>query len=155
MAWMKASLFSIVAVGLAACSSTGTAQNARSDRGAQFFERMDTDGDGLATFAEIRAMRAAMFDRMDEDGDGSLTIDEAQSAQRQMRQGGSQRGNAGRGRGGGQGVAGMDADGDGRITRDEFAANLGMIARLDQDGDQAISRAEFSAAMERMRQRRR
>ena len=138
------------ALGTAGCASTYSAQPSR---GAQFFERMDFDGDGSVSYAEISQMRANAFDRIDSDGDGFLTPDEAEYAQSQMRQRrqGRDRGRAGQR----SGVANLDQDGDGLVSRSEFTSELGMITRIDQNGDGVITRSEFDAAMGRMGRRRR
>lgn len=47
---------------------------------------------------------------------------------------------------GAEGPGGLDADGDGQITREEFSAPMnGHFARMDTDGDGRLSTAELTA----------
>lgn len=117
---------------------------------AMMFDRLDADGDGVITRAEIEAARLARAAEMDADGDGTITREEfvawhaARAAERAERRAGRMFDR----------VAGPDAEGiapeqmlrEGRIDR--------MFARLDTDGDGAISREEFEAGAARMRDRR-
>lgn len=49
------------------------------------YTRMDTDGDGKATEAEVSASEMARFDAMDSNHDGTLTPDERQAGMAAMR----------------------------------------------------------------------
>lgn len=65
------------------------AQDRANARAARMIERMDADGDGLLSAAELASgqggMPAAMFDRLDADGDGAVSKAEAEAAQARMR----------------------------------------------------------------------
>lgn len=64
-----------------------TAMQARAaNRAAMMVERMDSDGDGLISAAEMAAgpNRADMFARMDADGDGAVTQAEVDAAKAKM-----------------------------------------------------------------------
>lgn len=115
---------------------------------AVIFERLDADGDGAVSLAELEAMRAARFAQTDADGDGRLDRDEllARAGHRADRM-----------------IERLDSDGDGAITAEEFAAARAgrggpdparVIARFDTDGDGALTRAEFDAGLARMREHR-
>lgn len=106
-----------------------------------FFERMDVDGDGKVTTAEIAAAQKAQFATFDTDGDGFLSKDEMLAAGNER----AQKRIADR-------VEHMmkrgDTDGDGKISLAEAEQNPRMermMARLDTDGDGAISTEEMQA----------
>jgi Ca2+-binding EF-hand superfamily protein len=93
------------------------------------------------------------FDRMDENGDGVLEADEIESLPARMGPG------AGRGGRGGRGMRGdpiarlrsFDANGDGRITREEIPDQAGgMFDRVDANGDDVITADELDAMAGRM-----
>lgn len=126
-----AALFAAAA--LAACAG-GDAPPSASDQ--QVFDAADANADGVLTQVEwvAYADRAytgidadlndkvsvedveAAFGVFDQDGDGVLSPSEASSAE-------------------------MDANGDGRITQDEWNAAL-VHARMDVNGDGNVSRSE-------------
>lgn len=56
------------------------------DRATRMMERMDSDGDGFLSAAELAtpAAPARMFDRLDTDGDGAVSRAEAEAAQARM-----------------------------------------------------------------------
>lgn len=55
-------------------------------RAARMIERLDVDGDGLLSAAELaaRPMPAKLFERMDTDGDGAVSKEEADAARAMM-----------------------------------------------------------------------
>lgn len=61
-------------------------QDRANQRAARMIERMDTDGDGLLTAAEMAAGHDGMpmFERIDADGDGAITQDEVDNARAQI-----------------------------------------------------------------------
>jgi len=87
--------------------------------GAQLFERIDADGDGLASVQELRQA----FDSFDADGDGTIEAGESPLV-----------------------IILGDADEDGAVTPAEFAAIDWARQSLDLDGDGALSRNEFRDA---------
>jgi hypothetical protein len=114
---------------------------------AAMFERLDADGDGAVTLAEIEDARTARFAGADADGDGRLDRDELLAM---MRQGAE--------RGVDRMIARRDADGDWALSAAEFAEGGSggrgpgrLLARLDADGDGAVSAAEFEAGLEAWR----
>ncbi|HEX3888746.1 MAG TPA: signal transduction protein [Phenylobacterium sp.] len=105
----------------------------------QVFRNADADHDGVVTRAEFADAGARLFARLDRDGDGYLT-----SADRSGRMG--RRRNAS-GSGAAEGLtAAMDADGDGRISRDEFDRGFGrLFDRADANHDGVVDAQEMAA----------
>lgn len=110
----------------------------------QLFKLIDVNGNRILEFGEIQAARGRMFDRMDANHNGLLDPAELRSAVQQVK---SRRdfGNwqvadlatqAGR----------MDRDGDGKISRDEFAGFIpDRLLQVDRNGDRALSISELRA----------
>lgn len=110
----------------------------------ELFRQLDTNGDRAIQFSEIQAARAALFDRLDTNGDGFLDAEELRAAAQRVgerrdvtmvsaddlaRQ-----------------VSRMDADGDGRISRDEFSRFIpDRLRRADTNGDGVLSLRELRA----------
>ena len=103
----------------------------------------DPWGDATVTRAEEQAKAEERFAALDTDKDGVLSAAEQKAAQGE------------RGRGGpGGGLRRADANGDGKITRDEFvAAQLERFDRQDSDKDGMLTKAERDAARARFQQR--
>lgn len=118
---------------------------------------LDTNKNGVINRAEAAAMPrfAAMFDKLDSNKDGRL--DATERAQLKSRHG--KRGMKGhRMRHHGRaGIARLDVDGDGRISRDEIARMpkfAGKFAQIDGNRDGYLVRTEVQAYRERMRPQR-
>ncbi len=105
----------------------------------------DPFGDATIARGDAEASAAKRFDSLDADHDGSLSPAEQPAA----------RPAGGAGMGGGMGRARMaDANGDGKVTRDEFGAmQLRMFDRMDADHDGRLTKPERQAALEAMRER--
>lgn len=139
-----------------------TGGNHRRGDPAERFAAADADGDGKLTLDEMKAAAAARMaehgkdgdmsgrhaDRMekffaaaDKDGDGALTQDEMQGARENMKtRMGNHEGKHGD-RGGRFGR--IDTDGDGQVTKAEFAVGSEkMFERLDANGDGKIEPGE-------------
>ena len=123
---------------------------------AEMVKRADTDGDGKVSRDEfIKARTAALeqaFARMDTDGDGNLDEKEVEAGAAQARamdpagRGGFRRPDADRPQRPGtdhpqrpgamaeQGFDRMDADGDGKLSKEEFAAGMKRLRELMQQG---------------------
>lgn len=97
------------------------------------FQRLDGDGDGKVTREEFDKLSARMFARLDRDDDGTL-------AMTQMGPRGE-----GKGRGGDRGRGGPDGErgGHGFGPGDRGAMMHGMFERIDADSDGKITREEF------------
>ena len=101
----------------------------RAERMAQF----DSNGDGQLDENERAAMKAervqGMVDRLDQDGDGKLTQAELDAARA-----GRAGGRGGRGPGRGIDFATADSNGDGVLDADELGAAMPERRRRDGDG---------------------
>ncbi len=142
---MKA--IALLAAGLAIASTTlfvfaqtpqtGAAKPARQ-------AKIDTNGDGVIDRSEAAAnpRMAGRFDTLDSNKDGRITADER--PQRGMRdgKGGGQRGERG------ERMAQLDANKDGRFSREELAGNQRMMQNfgsIDTNADGALTREEMHA----------
>lgn len=107
------------------------------------FRALDTNGDRKLAFNEIKAGRAKLFDRLDANRNGVLDPQEIQAAVGRTK--------SARGAGAGaqlaelqQRKAMVDRNGDGKISRDEFASFIpDRLVKADTDGDQALSLREL------------
>mgnify|MGYP005845394363 CR=1 FL=1 len=129
----------IGAAGLAVAQEFGRGMHGgwgRPAAGERMFERLDADGDGKVTRAEIDAARAADLATYDANRDGVLSVEEfaelhaARTRDRMVRH-----------------FQFLDADGDGKVTEAEMEAPAArMLRRLDADGDGAVTREEVAEA---------
>jgi Ca2+-binding EF-hand superfamily protein len=113
------------------------------------FQSMDKDGDGKVTAAEFDGPEP-LFARLDADKDGSITRDEiGRLAPAAPPAAAAKPKDAAKGKAAAKAaqlverVKGMDKDGDGRVTRDEFRGLPQVFDRLDRDGDGVISADEL------------
>lgn len=149
------------------------AQQKKGHHGGQRIERMierfDTNGNGAVELEEISAYRTAMFNSADADQSGTLNEEELaalaevrraerEKAREEMRaerkkereeRRAERQGKGGEGRGmgrhGGPSIERLDADKDGEISADEFAAmETRMFERFDRNGDNKIDETDFS-----------
>ena len=135
---------------MAGCASSEPPS--RADRFADaVFTRLDTDDDGVVEPRELDDARARQFARADLNGDGYIAGAEFEELRADRPDQGGRRGRRG---GGGDPVARMDRDGDGRVSRLEFRGTTDLLERADFDGDGSITRREFETAAERMGRRR-
>lgn len=132
--------------------------------------KADANGDGKITRAEFLARAEASFARRDTNKDGVLTQDErraGKAGKAHKRKGatggmggpfipaqdastpqadGAMQGRRGGTRGPGAGMARMDADKDGRVTRAEFdAASRTRFERMDTNRDGTVDATEMAA----------
>lgn len=132
---------------------------------AQMFDRLDANRDGKIDQADREARRAAMFDRIDADHNGQISKAEFTAAG-PMRggpggpdgamQGAGKPGMGGmRGRGMGRMMLRMaDANRDGTVTKDEFAAAAAQhFDHMDANKDGQVTGEERRAMRQSMRQR--
>ncbi|KSV72214.1 hypothetical protein N183_26975 [Sinorhizobium sp. Sb3] len=141
---MKLKMLACVMVVLA----TGSACAADGQKARQAFRQMDQNGDRALQFTEIQAARAALFDRLDANRNGVLDNGEAQAALQRVREGG--RLQMATAEGLETQARQVDANGDGRITRAEFAQFIpDRLLRADTNGDRALSLSELRALRQR------
>ncbi|HLS81404.1 MAG TPA: hypothetical protein VK025_08375 [Steroidobacter sp.] len=115
-----------------------------------FLEKADANQDGMIVRDEFLAMHAEQFARLDANGDSFL--DEADRAARAAAapQGANKQHRDYRR--GARMHARMDADGDGRVSKDEFMNGAtARFDRLDADKNSALDAQEIAAAKERGR----
>jgi len=135
------------------------AANAQPRERGSFFERLDTNGDGVVDGDELLTARREAFERADKDGDGFVSGSEVDAL---VGDRGDTMRPPRRGLGGGlarrrmpdgdERVRRLDTDGDGRISETEFLETRNpLLDRFDANGDGAISRDEIDRAQERMR----
>ncbi len=104
-------------------------------KSSPMFEKLDRNGDGTITPKEHKAAKREMFARMDVNGDGFLSAEDKKLRQEQRRHKKA------------RGLAPLDTDKDGRISRDEFVkTNSPMFSHFDQNGDGKITREEIENA---------
>ena len=139
----------LAAAALAALGLAGVAQAQQGNPGAHFVENWDLDGSGDVSLAEATERRGDIFTTFDANDDGFLdgaeydAFDEARAADME--------GQEGHGKGGGmrQVQEGMmrqatDANGDGRVSRQEFLdAVPAWFQRMDRNGDGKVTTDDF------------
>lgn len=139
MAWMKPLLH----LGLIALPAPALAAGLMANLA---FGRLDANGDGMLDAAEMREARVQRFERLDADRDGLLTEAEltAPAGRLQQKAAAAETVLADR-------FEGMDGNGDGKVSREEFlaAASPALTAQIDGNGDGLISRSEFAAALDK------
>lgn len=110
-------------------------------------DKADANKDGMVVHDEYLALRAEQFARLDSNSDGFIDATDRASHK------------AGRhGKRAGKTHGRLDADGDGKISKDEFVNGATpMFDRLDGNDDRVLDAAELEAAKakgERMRRHR-
>lgn len=132
------------AVAVALASTLAIAQTATAPKPVQ--AAMDANGDGVIDRAEAAKFPrlAARFDQLDANKDGRLDAGE-----RPMRHQGGKRMHGGMH--GGKGMARMDTDGDGRVSKAEAQAAASRFAErfdaMDANKDGYLDRADMQARM--------
>lgn len=93
------------------------------------FAKVDANGDGSVTQAEIDTYRAGKLAEVDTSGDGALSIEEFDTLYREMTRLQMVRA-----------FQRLDTDGDGVISPAEMDARFGhIVQRMDRNGDGALS----------------
>ena len=112
-------------------------QKAMEERGKQWFEDKDLDGDGCLTQEEMGNVYWAFFHQADEDGDGKVTGDDIKSAFEQGRMKRPEPSKV---------MEIVDTDADGFIGSSELPTEMQVgIGMFDMDGDSKISILEIEA----------
>lgn len=128
--------------------ATGSACAADGQKARKAFRQMDLNGDRALQFTELQAARATLFDRLDANRDGVLDEGEAKAALQRVREDG--RLQMATAEGLDTQARRMDANGDGRIVRVEFAQFIpDRLLRADTNGDRTLSLSELKALRRR------
>ncbi|RUX24289.1 EF-hand domain-containing protein [Mesorhizobium sp. M7A.F.Ca.US.011.01.1.1] len=127
--------------GVLLCTASACAADG-SDR--DLFRRIDTNSDRKLEFSEIQAARAKMFDWIDANRNGLLDAEEVRGVVERVK---SKRDFQAAQFAGFQAQASrIDRNGDGKISRDEFAAFVpDRLLQADTNGDGALSISELRA----------
>ncbi|MBZ9857412.1 EF-hand domain-containing protein [Mesorhizobium sp. CA13] len=121
----------------------GSAAATDRERARELFRQIDTNGDRKLEFNEIAAARARLFDRTDTNHNGVLDPGEIQAAMERAKstQDGAQHAQLADMQ---QRKGEMDSNGDGRISRGEFASFVpDRLLKADANGDRALSLGEL------------
>jgi hypothetical protein len=145
---MRKALALVVSTGIGLAALAGVAL---ADRGHGMFERSDTNGDGFVTKEEFAAGRNAMFAKLDANGDkvvDQAELDKAREAFHERMQKSADASGTPMpqpdGKRHGDFMKRIDANGDGKLTVEEFtAAGEQMFARLDDNGDGKLAKDEM------------
>jgi Ca2+-binding EF-hand superfamily protein len=124
-------------------------QSDREARHAGKFAKLDVDGDGALSKAELGEHKlAALFDEIDGDADGKLTKDEFFAAKKAHHRGkGERHGKGDPAERAAKLMGELDADQDGALTKAETEAHRWLgekFATVDADADGKITIAELT-----------
>jgi Ca2+-binding EF-hand superfamily protein len=113
--------------------------------GEGIFERADADNDGSVTREEFSAARTGQFAKLDRNSDGyidSNDVPKRLAARRQQK-------------GGGDFMVGQfDADGDGKVSKEEFVNGPTLaFDRADTNKDNVLDAKELVAAKEAVKEK--
>ena len=112
-------------------------QQKRAEMKQKYFDRIDTNHDGVITQDEYVAAATARFNKADTNGSGEITAQQIASSPRMVKR--EQRFAA-------REVKHMDTNGDGVVSQDEYiAAAKARFAKLDKNGDGFIEADEVPA----------
>ncbi|MEM7244377.1 MAG: hypothetical protein AAF533_03485 [Acidobacteriota bacterium] len=103
---------------------------------ADSFKKLDLDGNGEISQAELLAHVEQRMKTGDTNGDGVISQDEWRSARGERRDRLAKRGGKGR-------LARLDANGDGQVDWDEFKVTAEKPNRADTNGDGIVERSEI------------
>jgi hypothetical protein len=152
----KALVLSIVATlvgsSLALAQPTEERPAKHEARSARHFAKLDQNGDGKVTKAELVAAHEKRFDAMDQNRDGKVTQEERKAAKEARRaemlaKHPEWADKAGKGKRGHFGKRGDCGHHDAEVTRADVRERAEQrFAKLDENGDGALTRDELAAA---------
>jgi hypothetical protein len=138
--------------GLVAFATSPGVALANEEAGKEFFQKMDTSGDGKISRDEHSAAARTMFDKMDADKDGRVTAVEMDAAREQIV--GKKGMKAPKGKAAmssADKIKVIDTDGDGVISADEHVAGaVSMFDKMDSDGDGFLTKTELEAGHDKL-----
>ena len=146
---MRKTIALVLSAGLGLTALAGAAL---ADKGQGMFGRADTNGDGFVSKEEFAAGRDKMFARFDANSDGAIDQAEVDKAREAWHQRKNQQAQADSGtqtetpkkERHGRFLARIDADSDGKVTTQEFAAaGDKMFAKFDANGDGKLAQDEM------------
>ena len=127
-----------ICTGLAVSAISGVAGAQMRGSPGQMLEKADANQDGIVTREEYQQSRLAMFDKLDRNDDGFIDSEDAPKFRRRNSAGGGERMEALK--------AELDKDGDGRISREEFANGPMLVfEKADTNQDGKLDSAEIAA----------
>ncbi|RIA46651.1 EF hand domain-containing protein [Hephaestia caeni] len=143
--------------GGAALAAQATPAPDAQPRAPRAMPKIDTDGSGTISRAEMLAAAEARFARRDANGDGQLSGDEMRAPHKHRSHRG-QRGHRGGHRGHGDMLKHLDTNGDGVVTRAEAEAAGATRAakhfdRIDANKDGRVDQAEVAQVRAQMKAR--
>lgn len=125
------------------------ASTEREARHAGKFAKLDADGDGALSKAEIEGHKMApLFDEIDGDGDGLVSKDEFAAAKKARHKGKGKRGHGDPAERAAKMLEKLDADKDGALSKAELEGHrfLGdKFTEVDTDADGKLTAAELAA----------
>lgn len=133
--WMAgAAVLAVLAMGVAHAGGGHGGHYGGHQGGMQMLKQADANGDGQTTLAEAQAKVLERATAIDTNKDGAITAAELQAHREQMR---AER-RAAR-------MAAMDADKNGTVSVEEFAAvHSERLARFDRNGDGILDADDHS-----------
>ncbi len=136
--------FGVLCLALCAAIPCARAAGARGGMDPlELLEQADANHDGQITRAEYVAARAAKFDQLDRNHDGFLSEADFPRAAK----GGGEHADKLRAM-----LQKMDADHDGKVSRDEFAnGGAALFDKVDANHDGVVDKAELGNAAERFK----
>ena len=138
-------LLSVSTVAFAKDEVLGTGGYARQLQKMEMMKMLDADGNHMVTAAEADSYYNSVFDALNKDGDDSLEANEwagpSKNSKLDLATGGYSHELRSM-----KMMRLMDADGDHKVTRDEFLNHhRAVFAKLDTTGDQELSAQEWAA----------
>ncbi len=120
--------------------SAASGASAQASQLQNWFQTMDSDSNGQVTLADVQATKTKQFGRMDRNKDGTLTAAEVERVRNVLA-----RRSPDRLAGFDQMVGGLDGNGDGVISKQEYVTTTPVFLAADGNSDNIVTKAEVSA----------